>query len=475
MSKPGFITRIGNALKAATRAYAGYDVTGGSGKWPAQSAIFAPISQQLAASRQAARRINWLCENSALAASIEQQLVSAIVGDGPTVQPAHPDPDVNAYLRARWNSEFWQACDIEGAHNLGGHLARVARGFIRDGESFTKLIVDPDTMRLKLQLLSPDQVDSAKTVPSLGMTGDQPSIVAGVEFDPRGKRAAFWIFPQPLDGPWASVSPAVRVPAEDVAHVFEAKFPGVPRGISPFVPVAALLQELDQCLDAAVVKLKVTALFAMILRDLDGSAIDINTATDPASLHLEPGATLRLPPGTEATFPPTAEMSTVAEVLTHIERLICSGAGVPPFMATGNFGEINYSAGKLGLATYLRRVRALQMNHVVGQLLNPIWDRFVLLEVLSGRMRAADYESNPQAYGATFLFPGWPALDELKAAKADTLNVAARLKSRAQIISEGGRDPADVDAEIEGDQLAADLSASAANIASQNEPENANA
>ena len=475
MAAPGIVARTRNAFKAFARGYAGYDVTGGSGKWPAQYALTAPISQQLMATRLASRKISWLVENSALVASIVQNAVTAIVGDGPTVRSAHPDPAVNTYLQNAWNA-FYARCDIEGTQSLGGYLSRVARGFQIDGESFTQLVVDPVTMRLALRLLTADQVDSSKTLPSLGMTGDAPMIVAGVEFDDIGRRVAFWIFRTPLDAPWASISPAVRVDALDVCHVFEPRFPGVPRGMSPLTAIAGLAQELDQCHDAAVVKLKTTALVAMIVRDTDGSNVAIDATTDPASLHLEPGATLRLPPGTDVTFPPTAEMSSIGEVLKHFARLCCAGAGVPYFMAANDYGEVNYSAGKLGLATYLRRIKSVQQNHIVAQLLNPIWDRFVLLEILSGRMRAADYESHPEFYAANFLFPGWPALDELKKAKADTLAVAARLRSRQEIIAEGGRDAADVDAEIEADPFTADnLSASAGNIAAQPDQESTNA
>lgn len=351
----------------------------------------------------------------------------------------------------------------------------MARGFYVDGESFTQLVTDPVTMQLKLRILTADQVDSAKTIPSLGMTGDMPMIVAGVEFDATGRRVAFWVLPTPPDSPWASVEPPVRISALDICHVVEPHFPGVPRGISPLTAVAPLAMELDNCIDAAVVKLRTTCLVGMVVRDPNGE-MAFDESTDPASLYLEPGATLRLPPGADVSFPPTSEMNTVPEVLSHIERLISAGAGVPAFMATGDFGAINYSAGKLGLATFQRRVKAIQQNHIVAQLLNPIWDRIVLLEVLSGRMRAPDFESHPERYAATFLFPGWPAIDELKKAKADTLAVAAKLRSRQEIISEGGRDPADVDAEIEADPFAADdLSASAGGIASQNETENENA
>lgn len=464
----GILTRTRNAFRAFTRAFSGFDITGNSGRWPAAYALHAPITQALAAGRLASRKIAHQAENNALVASIIQHATTAIVGDGPSVRSAHPDAEIAAQLHGAWNL-FYQRCDIEGTMNLGGYLSRVARGFFIDGESFTKLVVDPQTMMLRLQLLSADQVDSSKTIPSLGMTGDAPMIVAGVEFDDTGRRSAYWVFATPRDSPWASVEPAVRIPATDIAHLFEPRFPGIPRGMSPLTPVAALAQQLDTAVDAAIMKLKTTCLVGMIVRDPNGE-LPFNENTDPASLYLEPGATLRLPPGADVSFPPTSEMNTVAEVLSHIERLVCAGAGVPAFFASGDYGSVNFSAGKLALASFQRRMKAIQQNHIVAQLLNQIWDRIVLLEVLSGRMRAPDYESNPERYAATFLFPGWPAIDELKKAKADTLAVAAKLRSRAEIISEGGRDPADVDAEIEADPFAADdLNASATNIANQPE------
>jgi len=453
------ITRTRNALRAFTRAYSGYDVTGGSGKWPTSSIITAPTSQQLAAARLASRKIAWLVENSGVMSSAVQQIVTAINGDAPSVSPAHPDPSVKADLQARWNV-FFANCDIEGTQSLGAYLNRVARGFYIDGESFTQFVVDPDTMRLKLRLLSADQVDSSKTMPSLGMTGDAPMIVAGVEHDFIGRVVAYWVFRTPLDAPWASVRPAVRIPAMDICHVFEPRFPGVPRGISPLVPIAGLAQELDQAIDACVVKLKTTALVTMIIRDLDGTALDIDTTVDPATLRLEPGATIPLAPGKDVTFPPVADMASTSEVLKHMTRLVCAGAGVPYFMAAGDLADVNYSAGKMGLATFLRRVKAIQQNHIVAQLLNPIWQRFVLLEVLSGRMRAADYETNPEYYATSFLFPGWPALDEQKKAAADTANLAARLRSRTEIIAESGRDIADVDEEIASDPYAVEIATS---------------
>ena len=56
MAKPsGILTRIKNGFRGFTRAFSGYDITSGSGRWPTSYTISAPIAQQLAAARLASR------------------------------------------------------------------------------------------------------------------------------------------------------------------------------------------------------------------------------------------------------------------------------------------------------------------------------------------------------------------------------------------------------------------------------------
>ncbi|MGY4297136.1 capsid protein [Bradyrhizobium sp. i1.4.4] len=135
-------TRARRALRAFTRSFSGFDVTGDSGRWPTGYMLNAPVTQSLAAARLASRKIAHQVENNALISSIVQNTVTAIVGDGPSVRSTHPDAEVNAHLQRAWNA-FYKSCDLEGTMSLGGYLNRVARGFAVDGESFTKFVVDP--------------------------------------------------------------------------------------------------------------------------------------------------------------------------------------------------------------------------------------------------------------------------------------------------------------------------------------------
>ena len=96
---------------------------------------------------------------------------------------------------------------------------------------------------------------------------------------------------------------------------------------------------------------------------------------------------------------------------------------------------------------FRRRVVALQKTLLVGQFLNKVFRRFVALEVLNERL-SVDLEALEDP---TFIFTGWQPLDVEKETAADVLAISARLKSRFEVISARGRDPAEIDEEIASD------------------------
>ena len=61
---------------------------------------------------------------------------------------------------------------------------------------------------------------------------------------------AYYILPDAPDLAFSMIGPAVRVPADDVLHIFQMKFPGQRRGISELAPVLTRLHELEKFQDA---------------------------------------------------------------------------------------------------------------------------------------------------------------------------------------------------------------------------------
>jgi len=243
--------------------------------------------------------------------------------------------------------------------------------------------------------------------------------------------------------------------------------------------VGTRLVEIDALEDSALMKARVSAIFAGFIKDPEGTvslspAGMADAGSDPSSTTLEPGTVQRLPPGGEISFTPIADMSNITDLLRYMQRTVAAGGGLTYEAMTVDLSQVNYSSARLGASQFQRRIKSLQASLLGAQLLVPIWRRWVLLEILTGRIAASDFGRAPLNYlNAKFLWPGWPAIDPLKQSKADSLDLAARTKSRSEIVADHGRDISDVDQEIEDDPFVPDAAAAAALLAQPEEPQNA--
>jgi lambda family phage portal protein len=473
------ISRLATAIRAGKR---NFDAAGASGRWPDAASLWAQNSQSLAQRTVITKRANYLAHNSPTGASFVESWVTNLVGDGPTIKSAHPDLDVAKRLEDSF--ALWaEHADMEGVDSLTAMLMTAVRSIVSNGEAVFHLPVD-SYGNLKLRLLASEQLDSSRNIPSLSMTGDVPRIIAGVETNAAGARTAYWLLADAPDAVWAQVLPSERVDAIDVCHCYVKRFPGQIRGLSWLTPIATRLMELDRLEDSALMKARVSALFGAFVTDPDGVTGIFNQQMpntggdqqfDPASVQFEPGSLQFLPPNCDIKFPPIADMSNVTELMRHMLRSIAAGGGVSYEILTSDLSQVNYSSARLGLSQYQRRIKGLQATLLESQLLLPVWRRWVLLEILTGRIDASDFERNPAAYlNMTALWPGWPAIDPLKQSKADALDLASRTKSRAEIVASNGRDISDVDTEIENDPLfVSDPTAAAALLAQPEEIQDA--
>jgi lambda family phage portal protein len=446
-SRPNLIRRTWRAGVAAFRR--AFDAAGHGDRWPTTSQLWSPVSQSLAAAGPISKRADWLVNNSPTAASFVECWISSLSA-APTARSQHPNEATRSLLEKSWN-RFALQCDAEGNGDLGGYLAKAVRTLVVSGDAFTHMIIRDRQLRLKL--LNSEQVWR----PLTRIEPNGHRIFAGVEVNPDGRRVAYWTLPQQPDLPWAIYPLPERISADDMLHVFTAQFPGAVRGLSWLTPIAARLLELDKLEDAILARMNVAALFSGFIRDLDGTTgIVAETQighTGKNELSMEPGTLRVLPPGTDIVFPQNLpDIGPADGFLRHILRSIASGGGVPSSLLTGDLSDVNYSSSRLGLEQFKRAVARVQKSHLVAQLLQPVWERFVTVEILSGRLAARDFEQNPENYySVEFRWPGWASLDPVKDAQADDLALRNHLKSRAEIVAARGRDIADVDREIDAD------------------------
>ena len=211
------------------------------------------------AGRTLRRRSRDLARNNPHVAKANSVWVSNIVGSG--IRPSFDTgrAELDERLERLWSE--WAdttACDLDGQQTFTGIQQLAVREMVEGGEGLVRRYMRSRT--LKLQVHESAQIDDTK---------DQElwqgsRVVNGVQFDRRGQRTGYWLFPRhPGD-----IHPAVPValdsqfvPDSEIAHLYE-KQRQQSRGVPWCAPVMNSLRDLHDWHHAELVRKKTEAAIA---------------------------------------------------------------------------------------------------------------------------------------------------------------------------------------------------------------------
>lgn len=435
-----------------------FDAAGGGRRWEGARTVENLNASILASATTAARRAAYYARNNGWAASGISAIVANSVGTGIRPRSKHPSPAVREALHAAWDR--WCArADIAGLVDFYGLQALAVRAMVESGESFVQMVTipaEPGRVPLQLRLLDREQVPLDRFADLVSSR-----VRAGIEFDEHGRRTGFHVLPHRPGDPFMPLTgngfDIIRVPAEDMVHLFQPLESGQLRGITWLAPCLLRISELDAFEDAALVKAKVAALFAGFITDPQGTAAgqagNGTTLNGVLQLGMEPGSLIPLPSGADIRFSEPAETAEYGPFVKNHLRAIASGLGVPYESVSGDLEGVSYSSVRAGLVEFRRRIEQLQWSVIIHQLCRPVWERFVTVAILSGAIEAADFEANPFPYlAAEWLPPKFDYVDPQKDVAAEIAAINAGLKSRSQVIAERGYDSEAVDLEFAADR-----------------------
>lgn len=390
-------------------------------------------------------RARYLAANNPWISQAVANWVGSLVGSGIMPTPKHPDQTTRSTLAMIFN-DWSEDADADGRVSFDSLLADIARGLVIDGESFVQIMTTEDGPRLRL--LPPELVDESKTV-ELANGGH---ILNGVEFDADGRRIAYHIFPSRPTDQFGTYAPAIRVPADDILHVMKPIAAGQVRGISWLAPIILPANEFDQLLDALLVGVKVAAMHAGFLTDMNGSGepYDGSGAGGIMETGLEPGTLKRIPTGYDIKFNTPQQTSEVAAFLRMNLQQLAAGLGLPEHLLSGDLTGANYSSLRAGLQPFRVRVEQIQYGIFVPQLLRPIWRRVGTHAVLTGEIEATGNIRDLMA--VEWLMPAFMQVDPMKQVQADIAEMEAGLTSRAKLVAARGWNIDDLDSEIAADR-----------------------
>lgn len=333
-------------------------------------------------------------------------------------------------------------CDWDGLASFDGLVAKAVRCWKESGEVLIRLRVpNSERMRrlslripLQLQVLEPDWLASDHDGLQAPGTPDSGWTHRGIEYDADGTRINYWLYNNhPGEAHVRVVSPlSSRVPADEIIHLFSADRPGQTRGVTCLAPIIVTLRDLDDYMDAQLLKQKVSACLTGVVVDLDGTG----TQTADDVKRLEPGMMVKLGIGQDIRFSTPPSVNDLDQVMrTYLLR--CSiGGNVPYELLTGDFQGTNFSAGRLGWQSFSRQTVCEQWELLAPTVFDPIAERWFrqasIVGVPTDGLTADWTPPPPQAYD--------PAADT----KAIIQKMRAGLLPPQEAIRMEGLEPEDV-------------------------------
>lgn len=417
------------------------------------------------------RRSHAAVRNNPYAFSAIDRRVSSTIGTGIVPKPKHKKKEIRIALQQLWE-DWGEEADADCVTDIYGLQALSCRAVEEAGECFLRIRIrrpeDGLAVPMQLQVMESEFVPYDKN--ELLKNGNR--IMAGIEFNGIGQRVAYWMYPNhPGDGrlmPAAANNIPVRIPANQVLHIYEPLRPGQIRGVPVLAPVLAKLTALDEFDDAVLFRQEVSNLFAGFITkpapedpEIDpvtGQAVETDQDGFTPMVGLEPGSMQELLPGEEVNFsdPPDAG-NTYPDFMRQQLQAAAAGAGLPYELLTGDLREVNDRVIRVVLNEFRRRIEQRQFGVYVHQLCRPVRTAWLDLAVLSGAIQLPDYNKKRREYLRTRWIPqGWAYIHPLQDVQTKRLEVRAGFKSRSEVALSQGHDTETIDAENEADNERSD-------------------
>ncbi|WP_338847909.1 phage portal protein [Massilia sp. W12] len=352
-------------------------------------------------------------------------------------------------LWKRWGDK--KRCHTAGKVSFKA-MQRALIGMVAiDGEVFIRFVqrrFADSRIPLALEIISADLLADEHN----GRAQNGNEIRMGVELDEWLRPVAYYFYPRhPGDYQFTHIGGREkykRVPADEILHlgVFENN---QTRCVPWFHTAIKRLGDIGGYEEAEIVRARATASVVGFIQPAEAAAPvlqdeDEEDYTDDV-MDFEPGTVRRLEPGETFTgFNPGSPNTAMDPFLRVMLRGVAAGIGQSFETLSGDFSQSNYSSSRLALLPERDNWRILQA-WFVEDFLQPVYERWLELAVLSGALDLPAYETDADHYADVRWMPrGWSAIDPHKETVSDLLRIRGGLTSRRDVISENGGDYEDV-------------------------------
>ena len=364
---------------------------------------------------------------------------------------------INDKIETAW-AGFWESPWADGRFSGIAGEQLLIKNLAVDGEVFIRVVTSPDFQYgIALQMLDPDLIDNNLNQPAGGGgIPTQNEIRLGIEVDNFGKPLAYWVWDRsPFDVLQGSTRNRIRLPAEEIIHIFDPERIGQTRGFTWFNTVMKDLKNLDGYVEAAIVAARTAACAVPIFRQ----TADFDQSEDQSGFNIElsPGSGFTLPQGLELqNWDPKHPNTNHSEFLKGCLRFTAGGLHVSYASLACDLSDANYSSMRSGLLIERDGYRTLQRLWI-DRFRQPVFARFVWGALLSGGL-ILDSRDRSKFLSVKWVPRGWAWVDPMKDVNAGVIAIENGLDSRTRILAEQGLDFEEVCDELAEEKRISDVS-----------------
>mgnify|MGYP005989251825 FL=1 len=440
-----------NRKRKQRRNYAGAATNRLTSDWVSQgTSADSEVKNSLRILRNRARS---LVRDSDFAKSALRAVKNNVVGQGikhqaqvRMVRGGRLDERLNSLIEHEWKK--WgkaKNCHAGGTLSWSDVQRLCLNSMIESGEVFIRFVnqqFGDSRVPLGLEILEADFLDDDYT----GLESNGNRVRMGVEINEWGRPVAYHFLtyhPGDYQFSYGNIAQKrrIRVPADEIIHLYSPDRPGQTRGITAFASAIMRLNNLKGYEEAEIIAARASSAMMGFVRTPDQELFEDGTYDDQSVLDFAPGSIRRLAPGEEMQFfSPSRPDDAFTPFVAQMLRAVAAGVGCSYTQVSSDFSQSNYSSSRLELLETRAHYRTLQ-QYMIETLCQRVYEKWMDMAVMSGALRLPGFDIDPDRYyESKWIAPAAQFVDPQKEAEAYKSLVRSGIMTLSQVISLHGGD-----------------------------------
>ena len=440
-----------NRKRKQRRNYAGAATNRLTSDWVSQgTSADSEVKNSLRILRNRARS---LVRDSDFAKSALRAVKNNVIGQGikhqaqvRMVRGGRLDERLNSLIEHEWKK--WgkaKNCHAGGTLSWSDVQRLCLNSMIESGEVFIRFVnqqFGDSRVPLGLEILEADFLDDDYT----GLESNGNRVRMGVEINEWGRPVAYHFLtyhPGDYQFSYGNIAQKrrIRVPADEIIHLYSPDRPGQTRGITAFASAIMRLNNLKGYEEAEIIAARASSAMMGFVRTPDQELFEDGTYDDQSVLDFAPGSIRRLAPGEEMQFfSPSRPDDAFTPFVAQMLRAVAAGVGCSYTQVSSDFSQSNYSSSRLELLETRAHYRTLQ-QYMIETLCQRVYEKWMDMAVMSGSLRLPGFDIDPDRYyESKWIAPASQFVDPQKEAEAYKSLVRSGIMTLSQVISLHGGD-----------------------------------